>query len=284
MRHLLHTYQSVNELVQHVEANSDPRGQSHSNHDPEFYGNCTFAQAIDRARQGWSEPRPKIDAILNPVREKLATKLDNIQVRVHDMFGYEPDIDRFVAGELECMWNDMPIEEPTTGRVFTLLLSTSVLGGVRAETVFKRGAAVIALVEAFQMLNCDVTVWVENSCTSTGTGARGDVYTVLTKVHTAGDPLDINNVMFPLGHPAWQRRIVFGHREANPQVLRERWGFTPGHGMGSTTEPMCDEIVDASIVLAQDPRGSDLMLTDPTQWVLDQIEAQGVYSPELGDE
>lgn len=283
MRHLLHKYESVSELVKYVIEGADKRGSSHK-YNSGFTGTNSFEEATQLALDGWSEPRPKIDAILNPVREKLATKLDNIQVRVHDMFGYEPDIDRFVAGELECMFDDMPIEEPTTGRVFTMLVSTSVLGGVGAETVFKRGAAIIALVEAFQMLNCDVTLWVENSCRSTGTAAKGDVYTVLTKVHAAGEPLDINNVMFPLGNPSWQRRIVFGHREANPDVLRERWGFGRGGGMGSTAEPMCDEIVDASIVLAQNPRRDDLMLVDPTEWVLGQLSAQGVYSPEQGDE
>lgn len=249
-----------------------------------WFGTDTFDEAIKLAAEGWSAERPKVDAILEPIREKLAEKLDYTFARGHDMVGCEPDIDRFLAGELECMWDDVPTEAPTKGRVFTLVINGTVNYTIKRETILARGAAIAALVEAFQMLNYDLSIYVENSVSagygrSKGAGGKYNKHTILVQVHRAGDPLDINKVMFPIGNPAWLRRICFALQEQEPQFIRDRFGFHQGGGYGMPVGPLCDEMLDASFVMSMNAHPSDQDITDPVGWVLEQLELQGVYTP-----
>lgn len=259
-------------------------GRSDGGRNDKWAGTPNLETALEKARTGWSDIRPEVDAILEPIREKLMEKLDYTQVRGLDLVGFEPDISLYLAGELECMIDYVPREVPTRGKVFTLLINGTVSWMIKPETILARGAAIAALVEAFQMLGYDLAIWVENSVDPLGYGwgqkrgekGRYSSYTVLTHVHRAGDPLDINKVMFPIGNPSWLRRIVFGIQEGEPPIIRDTFGFLDG-GYGRPTGPLCDEMVDASFVMSMNAHHTDQDITDPVGWVLEQLAAQGVY-------
>ena len=281
-KHHVHKFESVPEFVAACTKRAKSSAASH-NRSSGFTGTKSFDEAVKLASDGWSDVRPQVDAILEPLREKLAEVLDVTVERWHDIIGSDPDIDRFVAGEFECMWDDIHIPTPTNGKVFTLLLSNAVNCNVSTETILKRGAALAAMVEAFTIMGCELEIWVETSSRDFGGGWYGDdgrereVFSTLVCVHKAGDNLDVNNVMFPLGHPSWLRRLWFGFAEGATQAQIEHFGFIHGGYGQAFDEPTLDREVGASIVLAMGANQNWAQGEDTVAWILNQLKMQGVW-------
>lgn len=234
-----------------------------------------LGEAIDMFRDGWHDIRDMVDGTLEPLREELGRILSVETVRVHDMCGFEPDIDRYLAGELECMWDDMMVEAPKDGKVFRMLVDCSMTWNNRPADIAKRGAALCALVEACIILGFQMEIWVEHTVKSPTKEEWG---TVLAKVCEAGEPMDIDTTMFVIGHPDFNRRILWATGELD-DVRRETFGFRRGscYGYCRQGSHYADK-VGASVVVTLD--GNNVLTYKPMDWILDQLEAQGIYSRE----
>jgi hypothetical protein len=270
---ILHTFDSIKEAVAYADQHRDKENGSATKGTRKFCETGSFKEAAMLADEGWSAKRTAIDAVLVPLRERLSEMLDWVPERTLDMIGYEPDIDLFLDGELECMVEDMIVEAPKTGKVFTLLLNTTYPGFTDADDVLRRGAAVAGLVEAFQMLDLELEVWVENTVSSRDT--NGKFWSMLTKVHNAGENLDVDAIAFPIAHPSWLRRIVFACKEGESAKVRDSFGFYQHGGYGNCIGSVHAKRVDASIMLSLDSRGK--YDDDPVQWILEQLETLGVW-------
>lgn len=278
--HLMVRYDSVSDALKDVKSRRDPASSSTAGtSDADWYGTPTFEAAVSLCQDGWHDARPKMDAVLVPLRERLSTVLDVVPTRALDITGYEPDIDLYLDGELECMVDDLFIEAPKTGKVFTMLVSASYDGGHLGDTILKRGAVIAALVEAFVILGYELEVYVEVS--STGYMDNNPlVWTMLTRAHSAGYNMDLDQLAFVIGHPSWLRRIVFGCMEGESDQVRKGLGATTSGGYGRPTPLQSAKLVNASMVVSLGSR--DMYDTDPLQWVLNQLEAQGIYEPKEG--
>lgn len=290
--HLVRRYDSITEFVaaathkRHKDMSSsceEIKGYGEGG----WYGTKSFEEARELCLGGWDTARPKVDALLTPLREQMADILDTVPVRIHDMIGAEPDIDRYLSGEIDCMWDDFHVEMPKNGKVFTVLISDAVNSGVSGDTLLKRGTAILALVEAFQILGYDLELWIESSVKLWSKPAPGSPYpgefSTLVRIHRAGDVLDINTLMFPLANPSWFRRFTFGHMEGENDAFRQAFRV-PG-GYGQAADLRCVDLMEPSFVLTKGGEGHDrTMDNDPVAWVLKTLEAQGVYEPAEGRE
>lgn len=273
----LRRYNSWTEWVDKAESGSDPKGSSQTSDD--HWAGASFKEAVTLGRTGWREARNKVNAILDPIREHLAEVLDFTFVRELDMVGFEPNIDMYLSGELECMYDDMPVLAPHKGKAMTLIVDSCITGSVPSEEVFKRGAAIIALVETMTLCGFELEVWGDISVESRTDRKR---WTALIRLHRAGDPLDMDQLCFSIGHPAQLRRLCFAHMEAETPKIRKQFGF--GTHYGSSYGSPCGihdtaELVDASFTVSWGNRQNQNMVDNPVQWVLDQLEVQGVYTP-----
>lgn len=269
-------FDSFTEWVDAAEKCADPKGESHSGSDGGWAGG-SWKDAVKLAREGWHDARPRVDAVLEPVRERLAEILDLVFVREFDMFGSEPDIDRFVAGELECMYEDFAIEAPTKGKAMTVIVDAIVTGNVPVEEVFKRGAAVCALVETMTLLGFELEIWTDMSVL----GNNNSKWTGLCRVHRAGDNIDMDQVVYAIGHPSNLRRLCFGVMEGETVAIRKQFGFGPPHGWGYGRPCGISDsadMIDASFTISWGAQSAQQAIKDPVQWVLDQLETQGLYS------
>ena len=270
----LRRYESFTDWVNAAERLAD---KNSSSHDPEGgWAGGTWDQTMKLARGGWHDARKRVDAVLEPVRERLAEILDLTFERQYDMFGSEPCIDRFIAGEMECMFEDFAVEAPTKGKAMTVVIDAVVTGNVPAEEIFKRGAAVIALVETMTLLGYELEIWTDMSV------ERGDErWTGLCRVHRAGDNIDMDQVVYAIGHPTNLRRLCFGIMEGEPVDVRRKFGFGSPYGSGYGSP--CGihesaEMVDASFTISWGNRQAQQAVSDPVKWVLDQLAVQGVYN------
>lgn len=233
----------------------------------------TLDEAVDLTVNGWHAVRDRVNGHLEPIREKLGKVLEQHAERYFDISGYEPDVARYIAGEVDCMIDDLPIETPHDGKVFTIIVDNSMSCGNRVDDVLKRGAAVIALVESFILLGYQLEVWCEATVAGRG---HNDYLTSLTKLCDAGERLDIDTMMMPLGNPDWQRRIVWGCWEQTPEA--DRFGFKGGYCGLHANGIHFQERVGASACLFLGDSFSDKdMIKDPVKWVLARLEEQGVY-------
>jgi hypothetical protein len=257
---------------------SGPASRTTSRYDSDFFYCKSLPEAANLAIDGWHAVRTQVNGYLEPLREKLGRVLHQQNERTYDIAGYEPDIDRYLAGELECMIEDMPQETLSEGKVFTIIVDNSMSCGNRVEDILKRGAAIIALVESFILLGYQLEVW----CEATVKGNVPGYLTSLTKVCDAGERLDIDTMMFPLGNPDWQRRVVWGTFEGMPEG--RNFGFEPdGYcGLHANGIHFADR-VGASVQMFLGDRYSDpQMVKDPVGWVLGILEAQGVFTTDEG--
>lgn len=265
-------YDSLREVADDAASNprkckSDRRGNKHYNM------TADFDEAYELALHGWHDIRSTVDAHLEPLREQLGQVLGVDTVRVLDMFGVEPDIDRYLDGELECMWDDMHVETPRAGKVFTLLVDASMTFDNEANDIARRGATLCALTEAFILLGFQLEVWVE--VTQSSYNADAGLATRLIRVQTAGDPIDVDAMMFAIGHPDFFRRILWSQGEKY-DTLHDKFGYneTGYYGLNREGAHMAER-VGASLIVSLD--GNHELTRDPLKWILDQLEIQGIY-------
>jgi hypothetical protein len=238
--------------------------------DGEFRITKSFEESYTLAVDGWHEIRGRVDQHLEPLREHLGQVLEVVRERMFDLCGAEVDIDRYCDGELECMIDDMYVEQPHNGKVFTMVVDSTLVWTNNGDDVAKRGATLCALVEAFDMLGFQLELWGEWTVRSKT--AKGYA-SILTRFNHAGEPLDIDSMMFALGSPDWFRRIGFGFGEVTPQLADFGFGELGYYGLQSNGVHHADRVGASAVVSLE---GNGRMVDDPTNWILDQLRLQGV--------
>ncbi len=234
-------------------------------------GTATWAEAIDLATDGWDTVRPEIERLAEHIKEEVRPLLVDTFRSDFDVAGAAVDISRFLEGEPECMVQLTPIKVAKPGRVISILVNTGVRSSVQPETVRKRGAAVCALVEVLELLQHSTEVWIESTGIDSGepaTSGKGPV-TVLVKVKSAEDQLDIGLLSFALAHPSTHRRLVFARREA--------CGFARDGQQGRSVELTQQAEVQADVVL-------DTVLKreveNPAAWIRQHLVDFALLAPE----
>jgi hypothetical protein len=278
-------FDTLDEYLDHCQRVADRDGTSHGSrsHHGGFQLSESFDEAWTQAYDGWVTVRPQVEESLEAIRERLQDIVTPMQVRVHDMIGFEPDIDRYVAGEVECMWDELVVETPHAGKVFTLVLDNCISASQDADEMLKRGATVVALVEAFQMFGFELEIWCETTVGTWGKHKSGadQFHTTLVRVARAGERPDINAIMFPLANPDWQRRLMFGSQEGESAQMRRDFGFMPRGSYGMARNGVhFGERLNASLEISLEaPDGR--MVKDPVAWIVDQLRTQGVVGDDV---
>lgn len=242
-------------------------------YEPHYNLTESWDDMMHLARHGWHDIRAKVDGHLAPLREQLGEVLAIVQERYLDMTGYEPDIERYLAGELECMFEDRMLEQPKDGKVFRLVVDVSMTWGNSADQIAKRGATLAALTEAYILLGLQLEVWAE--FTVRGAVTSNKFASCLTRLTHAGDPLDVDQLMFCIGHPDFGRRLMWAWGEGT-DITRTEMGFTQYgyYGYHQNGVHFADRIGASSTVSLD---GNRAMESNPVQWILQQLEAQGIY-------
>lgn len=166
-------------------------------HGREWDGGVTYAEMIDKARDGDLSGVAASDAFLSkledisPVSRRWAT--------VAAVAGGAPNVGAYLAGSPMAMRRRTRLA--TDAAPLTILVDTSSSGGISAAQLIKRGAAVLALVRLLSSLR-PVTLYAVCGC-QPGRKTSG----VAVKIDTT--PLDLARAAFMLGHPASSRHGMY---------------------------------------------------------------------------
>ena len=275
-------FNSLDELFTYCDAPPalDVACSSRKKGDREWNGTNTYEEAIVLARSGWTEMRPNVNTLLSEVDAKVRTMVLDRPVTRFDVTGAYVDVATFITGDPEC-WVEI-VEEPmpVNGRVAKLLVQGSASWAVDAKMIQARGAAVCALADALARSGIYLEVWQEFTVTHRIKGKqRQTTDATAICIKAASDPLDIDLLMFPLGHPSMFRRLIFDMWErAMTPAQRKRYGVggdTEDY-YGQPTANVLGESIGADIELKRPPTPSSPECADPAKWVTGICEQMGI--------
>lgn len=204
------------------------------------------------------------------IETDLGFAMVNDFASTYDVAGSEVDMGRYMSGEPECMVESMPMKVMRTGRVIKIAVPVCYPSTIKAETVKARGAAVMALVNAFAMMQHPVEIY---ACLGIH-GGRDKRMSYSIKVQAADQPLNMGRVMFALAHPTMLRHLLFAaeHQE-NANIQRDFGiGGSYGHPGYETIIDDLDINVENAIILPPLMSNNGWSEEESVTWIKSQLE------------
>lgn len=193
------------------------RNSGWSHDDKEWHGSFSMDDAISIARNGWDKGTRLALEASEIITGDHATQ----RVRRYGVAGGRVNVGRMLSGNPLHM-----VSRPRQNgsRIVTLFVQTWMSASISAENAIIRAASVAAIADVLQAngFSCEIVA----VGTSTHSGKSGLGAQVATVVKAAGEPMNIENVVFALGHPSMLRRFMFAVCAVEP-TLQSFWS-----GMG----------------------------------------------------
>lgn len=196
-------------------------------------GAVTWDGAVALARTGWAEGREHVARYTLAVEDVLgaAVRTDFESAVVGPIF----DIGAFLADDPFCFLRPVETEERerSRGPIVRIVLNGTVNASASAQTIMRRGAAVVAVVNALEASGrrCEVIV----TLASTRGGASCHVS---VPVKRPDQNVSMDTLAFALAHPSMLRRFYFAVVEAAPadiaRTLTSSYGGAAAHPLDKT--------------------------------------------------
>lgn len=268
-----------------LESPDDGKGTARDTHNASWAGSASLDAAASLAREGWAEVRPDIDAALSGILPRLEEVTRRRITRLRSVAGGSVNVARMMSGDPRCMVRSRIVAQPTTGPLVRILVNGSASSGVSTDRIMKRGAAVVALVEAISLCGANSTVTV--AFPGSGSGGKR-MFVSFVQIKGEAGALDINALMFALAHPSMLRRIMFACWETEPIEVRRVQGFGNGkdgfmgYGRVVRFDEMPDELLSNYVVKVDAPSGYETIRpeTDPIKWIDQTLTGIGLITKE----
>lgn len=226
----------------------------------------SFDAAMRLAELGWPEATAKAAALTAALVDKVSSLMEHDRI-TYDVTGRDFDVSMMLTGEPE-HWSDTEtvITEGPSTRILRIVVNGFVSAGVSTDVIIARGAAIAALIATLELSGFRVEVIHRTPfhCSSTKLD-------VITPIKSADQPLDLDRLIFAVGHPSMFRRLMFSALEHNPA---ERTHLTT-YGKSNCTIDQADQ---GDLYIGQTGYGDPQWTNTETaaKWVLDQAKSQGV--------
>lgn len=276
-----HTVARHDDLTEFYDLVSEPyKGRSNAipwqAGDVEFRGTRNMAESQDLARNGWHDIR---SAVLDKVAQldgEVRPMVDLSLTPVFEVSGGAVDIDRYLTAEPENMIESTLTPTTKHGRVVNVLIGSMASCGVPKRQLIERGTVLLALAELLRLSGLSMELWAE--CRMSPRGGKGKSLSQVVRILKAGDPIDIDNLMFPMAHPSMLRRMFFGgldymndHIDATTFGSGSYYGYPP-------FENLCADIVGADIDVPSPMARRDPITKNPTVWLTEKLTELGVIN------
>lgn len=267
-------YESWGEFV--AAASSTPKNTDSSAHygANDFCGGSDFEETCKFAVEGWEEGTALAEKFSSALVNKLTNSL-KIDEYYYDVTGQDFDLDRVLIGEPEAWLTSEQVDvKAPAQQTLKIQVNLCVSGGIDSNMLIKRGAVIAALAMLLERARRRVEIEIVM--------ANGNVknwWSLFTiPVKSANTDLDLAKVVFALAHPATFRRLIFGVMETTAEDVRKHLNAYRDHGYGRVMDvpPSCRMDVDIYVpsALYGDYQWKDVESAE--QWILEQLEAQGV--------
>lgn len=202
-----------------VQDESNERNAGWHTDDPAWAGTPNMRAALDLATNGW---QAGADAAAE-VAELLTAEHAKRRRSQIAMSGGSVDVGRMLAGNPMHMRKRKPIDGK---KIITLFIDGCSSFKVASNILIARAGVVAAICDMLESngYSCEIIV---GNAPHVRHSAEISAYQCAVRVKTAGERLNVNDVVFALGHPSYLRRLVIG-LVATENNCRSIW-----HYMGS---------------------------------------------------
>lgn len=212
--------------------------------------------AFEMARTGWADGMKRAEEISRPLVETIVAQLERSDI-AYDVEGIAVDVGRFLAEEPEC-WirfeNEIVSSPCASPRLITIVHNLSQSANVDADSIMRRGAHVMALIQALEYAGHRVELTVLPVSTQEGCCS--------VTVKQFDQPLDNALAIYALAHPSVLRRLGFIFIENMSHGAQK----TIGSGYGRPVNPDSDADVKVHSQVGVIDLG----------WIVRELAKQGV--------
>jgi hypothetical protein len=258
----IEVYESLGEAVRHAQNNPAPRSSNGS--DKDFSLTASLQDACELATKGWSDVRPQVDKLFGELEASIAMVLDESYSIRFDYSGDSVDMGRYMSGDPECMMDYVTEPQARMGRVIKIMVNVANSARITPKQIMDRGVVVVALLDVLNKLGVGVELWTEMAIADKYVD-DGKRFSQLVKIHDSSEMLDVDSTMFAIAHPSMLRRIGFGSIE---QGIRKDLAT---NCYGYPSKMICNDIVNADIMIEKLQDSSEYMTKSPVQWVVDTL-------------
>ena len=193
----------------------------------------SFESAIYAARYGWPEGLARIKKEIDNLGGILPVKEFRKTLEYSIAGPGTVDMGRYLVGHPECVvtWRDREEDVYGNGPIVAITCNLGASWDVTPETLFRRGALIVALVDLLESSDrrCEITILASHA-------RNGHDLRWKTIIKHAHDPLDLERVAFALASGDCYRRLGFSVVEGASEEFREKCGIHQGGGYGSVGE------------------------------------------------
>ncbi len=274
-------FDGYNDMAKYVIDKHNRQGSSVKSEAEWCGGIKTVKGAGETMVKGYDDTLPRIESIRDKVRERVGTIDTTVFQAENNVYGTRLDMGSYLADSPTCFLEFHEDDTKRQTRFVRILVDTTFSAMVNADSIKTRGAAIVALCDTLNLCGYTTEVWAvsTNGGSRWGSDGKGNELAVMLPVQRVGETWDIRSAMFPLAHPAFLRRMVFGVMEAMTEGERETFGV--GRGYGSVIECRKGSLADlhcggADIICTTHEGLIKEMVKDPVGWVLTQCRNLGV--------
>jgi hypothetical protein len=248
------------------------------------------ARAADLAVNG--DPTIVAEYAGNVERFSLDAATETRAAWLPSVTGGRVDMGAYLAGAPDCMRRRARREIET--RHVSIYVSQTCSAGIRAETMRKRGAAILGLLDTLNALQVSVDLYLvidldgarsrNDGTNSHGRAALRDADAsaldgdATQVIRVESRPLDLSQVGFAIAHPAFSRNI--GYRVATQYGYRGGWSRTwdtcyahgGGAGLDRYVRIMREKLgADAHDLFVPPVSYHDEIIIDPARWIRERV-------------
>lgn len=219
------SFESIHEVVQFLKnTKRTPFYQTAHSSDKisgwetKFTGTRTFDEAMELLLHGWNQGAETLNTRLTTANKQDAP----IQVSrtIYDVAGYQACVPRYLQGIPTNMINRRIVTQKQ--KVVDVVRDIGYAGSIKAETMLNKGLEALNVVNTLEKQGTRCNLYVSAIC-------KNDMFSkklvnIQIRIKSSTQRLNVKQIAFPLAHPAFFRRIVFG--------LIERLYETKDNGAG----------------------------------------------------
>lgn len=240
-----------------------------SQHGAQWSGTDTFEEAVELAKRGWPEGVKKIKENVHIIERFIAPKQPRKDLAFDVRGPGLVDFDRYFQGRPDpfVVTEEREDQAGQSVTIVPILFNISASCGVDVETMYRRGAAVCALIDILEHYKIRCEVKLVAKINNSGWRRRGqqgdDMHAFMCQVKKAEEPLDIDRMAFALCHAATFRRLMFSLMEEHIPDLSPGYGYPDVH-----REDGSINLDDSSLVIRREQ--------DMVPWLKHQLQTYGI--------
>jgi hypothetical protein len=220
-----HDFGSVAELTEYcAKQERDTRNLDHTSSERGSNSFCdgdTYTEAIGKTESGCPETLKAVELAVENIRAITAPEQTSAWVTSREVIGDCWDMGAVIAGVPECAISTHPYErrEDSTiqrDKVLTIALGVCVSAIVTPAAIQRRGAALVALVDALEHfgIRCEVRVEIGSDWKVGSKGKNGAGFSLMSLLLKEADqPLEISRLSYCVAHAGFFRRVGFAWME-----------------------------------------------------------------------